>query len=631
MSRIISCAAAGSCLIFAASWFPAFGTEKAAKRDPAEAKAREEVLEALQAEARGDNERRTSLLQSAWLAAPSLPEANWQMARVRVEGEWKPVGEAASLAASDPNLAKYRENRDHAAGNAKMLREVARWCRKKGWPDLARLHYAQLLAQPTATEEMRMEAIKELDLRQVDGAWITKEEFDARASTLKAIETALERWRPKVKALQLAIDGVDFNRRDKAITELGKLNDPALIAVLESFLEDGGPQFHEEAVKRLATFPQYEATVALVRYAVLSGAPLARTAAIGALQKRPMHEYVPLLLGGLTAPIKSQFQISWDRQGRVSYTHAFLRQGTTGNLLLVSHGLSVPNQQASRSVTQNDTVRVYAPEKPKETKTTTVVGISPQAALAQQRDAALAKAANAEAEARVFNLAVDQSNERLFTTLEQTTNEQLPREPVQWWNWWQGYNEYQWPRPTVYCYQSSAQAYQSGVTTYTHITGTRGYSCFRAGTPIRSQTGLVPIESIKPGDRVLAQDQNTGELAHAVVLTTTLRPPAKMVRIVTGGDELVTTLGHPFWVDGHGWKMAKELATGDLLHSLGGAVRIDKVEPAGQEQAYNLVVDDFNTYFVGNAGLLVHDNEFRKPTRAVVPGLIEDVAASAKK
>src|SRR5262249_19344286 len=119
------------------------------------------------------------------------------------------------------------------------------------------------------------------------------------------------------------------------------------------------------------------------------------------------------------------------------------------------------------------------------------------------------------------------------------------------------------------------------------------------------------------------QNQDTGELAYALVLRTTVRPPAKLVRISAGEDVLVTTLGHPFWVDGHGWKMSKELTTGDLLHSLSGAVKIDNVEPAGEAQAYNLVVDGFNTYFGGQHGLLVHDNEFRKPTRAIVPGLSE--------
>ena len=114
------------------------------------------------------------------------------------------------------------------------------------------------------------------------------------------------------------------------------------------------------------------------------------------------------------------------------------------------------------------------------------------------------------------------------------------------------------------------------------------------------------------------------------MLRTTLRPPTRTVRIKTADDEIVSTPGHPFWIVGHGWKMAKELATGDLMHSLVGAVRIESVETAGESQAYNLVVDDFNTYFVGK-GLLVHDNEFRKPTRAIVPGLIDEQAASSKR
>jgi hypothetical protein len=45
------------------------------------------------------------------------------------------------------------------------------------------------------------------------------------------------------------------------------------------------------------------------------------------------------------------------------------------------------------------------------------------------------------------------------------------------------------------------------------------------------------------------------------------------------------------------------------------------VKPFGQEEAYNLVVADFNTYFVGETGVLVHDNTPRTPTRATVPGL----------
>ena len=161
---------------------------------------------------------------------------------------------------------------------------------------------------------------------------------------------------------------------------------------------------------------------------------------------------------------------------------------------------------------------------------------------------------------------------------------------------------------------------------YTVYSSTYGLptSCFLAGTPVRTEMGTVPIESIQPGDRVLAQDQDTGELAYQVVLTTTLRPPTKMLEIKAGGESIYTTLGHPFWVAGRGWQMAKQLKEGDLLHGLAGATPIESINAAGEHAAHNLVVDGDNTYFVGQSGLLVHDNEFRKPTRAIVPGLVRD-------
>jgi hypothetical protein len=629
MARSIFSAQLGSLLMLAAASI-SFAADKTPKATEAELKAREEVKAALTAEAGGDNEGRASRLMDAWKAAPDLAEANWHMARVHVDGQWETVAQVANHTANNSDWAKYRELREKAAGNPKAVRDLGRWCQKANWFDVARVHYAQVLASPAATDAMRVEAAKELELNQVGGAWITKDEFAKRASTAKEIEASLERWRPRLKTLQIAIDGNDFARRDKAVADLRKIDDPSVIPALESFLLDGGFSFQEEAAKLLEQFPQYEATVALVKYSVLAGGSLARSAAITALKERPKHEYVPLLLGDLISPIKSQYQINWDAKGRVSYTHALLREGTSGNLLLVSHGLAVPVMR-QRKVTEDKTVRVYAPEVPKSTKTTTVVGVPAGVALDQQRTAALTRAASTEAQAQMFNTAANLSNSRALAVLEQTTSQPLPRDPVAWWNWWQGYNEYYWPRPTQYLYQSSAEAYYYGLTHYTLTTGTRGYSCFRAGTLVRSQTGSVPIESIQPGDRVLSQDQDTGELAYRVVLNTTVRPPGKMIRVTAGGEDVVTTLGHPFWVNGHGWKMAKELAAGDLLHSLGGAVKVERVAPLGNEQAYNLVVDDFNTYFVGHAGLLVHDNEFRKPTRAIVPGLMEEIAVSRTK
>jgi hypothetical protein len=67
--------------------------------------------------------------------------------------------------------------------------------------------------------------------------------------------------------------------------------------------------------------------------------------------------------------------------------------------------------------------------------------------------------------------------------------------------------------------------------------------------------------------------------------------------------------------------MAKELGDGAILHGVTSSPRVAAIEPAGESEAYNLVVADFNTYFVGHSGILVHDNTPRKPTLASVPGI----------
>jgi len=106
-----------------------------------------------------------------------------------------------------------------------------------------------------------------------------------------------------------------------------------------------------------------------------------------------------------------------------------------------------------------------------------------------------------------------------------------------------------------------------------------------------------------------------------LVVGRTVRSPSATVNLSLGNEKVRTTLGHPFWVVGVGWRMAKELGDGAILHGVHGPVRIYAVEPADVVEAYNLIVADFNTYFVGEAGVLVHDNSPREPTTAIVPGL----------
>jgi hypothetical protein len=146
--------------------------------------------------------------------------------------------------------------------------------------------------------------------------------------------------------------------------------------------------------------------------------------------------------------------------------------------------------------------------------------------------------------------------------------------------------------------------------------------CFAAGTPVATLTGPVPIEKLQVGDRVLSQNADTGELAYKLVLGATIRPPVETALVTTTHGTFRATRGHPFWIVGQGWRMAKELQIGDRLHCLQGSATVTAISVQPNEKVYNLSVADYGTYFVGEGQILVHDNTPRVPTRAALPGFV---------
>lgn len=212
-----------------------------------------------------------------------------------------------------------------------------------------------------------------------------------------------------------------------------------------------------------------------------------------------------------------------------------------------------------------------------------------------------------------------------------------------WWNWWADYNESHRPEKALnsvtYSDSFSLQNQDHFINSHTETSKQIVYNvprpvfhpdipgnpfhCFAAGSLVTAATGPTAIERVQIGDRVLAQDPNTGELAFKPVLGTSKNPPTKLLRIVTSRGDVRLTLGHPFWIEGKGWRMAKELAVGDRVHGLNGSVTIEAIEKQPDEPVYNLTVADFGTFFIGDSQLLVHDNTVRLPSRALVPGYAE--------
>ena len=149
--------------------------------------------------------------------------------------------------------------------------------------------------------------------------------------------------------------------------------------------------------------------------------------------------------------------------------------------------------------------------------------------------------------------------------------------------------------------------------------------CFVAGTMILTADGLIPIENIKAGDKVIAADADTGVTAPKVVLETYIRKTSHLVHLTICGETIVSTYDHPYYVKDKGFVNACDLWIGAELVDNNGIVH--PVEQLYREDlseklvtVYNFQVDDFHTYYVGKTSILVHNANYanRTPKSGVV-------------
>ncbi|HEX8706037.1 MAG TPA: polymorphic toxin-type HINT domain-containing protein [Myxococcaceae bacterium] len=145
--------------------------------------------------------------------------------------------------------------------------------------------------------------------------------------------------------------------------------------------------------------------------------------------------------------------------------------------------------------------------------------------------------------------------------------------------------------------------------------GIEGQECFVAGTPVMTIKGLKPIEQIGEGDLVWSRDDETGEADWRPVVRTFVTPNKAVMKLeLTDATGQRTVLGvtgeHPFWVKDMGWMGAASLLPGQQVASASGGWL--KVGTATWEQdratVFNFEVEDFHTYFVGDAGAWVHNS-----------------------
>jgi len=681
------------------------------------------VREALSAEIAGDDARRNELLNQAIAADPNCRAARWQLGYVSFDGKWLTPEEADRKYSSDRNLAEYRKRRDRAAAAGLFARgtvsntvgrtaggpiasqgtsvdsyrtgalspegiaanaELARWCRTKHLTEEERAHWTQVLFEDPTNGE----AQSRLGMQWYKGNLLTNAQIEVIKKQQAAEEKQLSEWKAIVARWRTMLDNGSPSEADAAIADMHAVSDPAVIPAIELAMasdtakpttgRDAASPLQREAIALLGRLPDQRATYSLVQQSVIGKSAEIRATAAKELKRRPLHDFIPVLLAGLANPIQFDYSMAFDPSlGLAIYRAVGLQEGrdtvtrveystSAAGLLPSFVGSFDSGVDRSTRLDVRKTPVIAATSPYDSGKQTIVPGprnlgeVAGAGAIARQSQQVAMSVAGQ-------NERIQLMNERIDFVMEQVTGkksmsagaaksgkpaadnqdpasaadeaavipEATPSKPQSsvadsWWNWWADYTDTYLPEKNASSttYNSGSYASRSqylsvyGGNSSSRMSSSGSFECFAAGTPVVSLTGPTPIEKLQIGDRVLAQNPDTGELAYKFVMGLTVRPPAETVLVTTTHGAIRASRGHPFWIVGKGWRMAKELEVGDRLHSLEGSVRVTEITSQPNEKVYNLSVADYGTYFVGEGQVFVHDNTPRLPTRAVLPGYV---------
>jgi hypothetical protein len=601
------------------------GSAPAATRTDADAL----VGRALWAESRGLFAERRRALESAVQAEPDHPRARALLGQVADGGRWVRPGEAAGQDRDDPDLAaaleEYRALRAASSGTAGDHRSLARWCERRGLAVEARAH----LTAVTRLEPEDDSAWRRLGYRRSDGRWVTPEQEAAEAVESLAQARADRAWHPRLATWKVAALG--RAARAEALEALDRVRDPRAVPSVLKVFDDGSPLGQVWAVRLLGHIGSPQAAQGLARLAVFGRVESVRRGALDRLTRSDPRTFVGLLINFIREPIRYEAtpgipgvlvidngparverryepppppEIPAPRPGDRPGTDTFGRpvlQGREVVTRLLSNGH------------YGQFVR----------ETTVPVGEMAEEARRAAADAVGSRIAHDVRAIERENYQITLTADRAVRALTRVTGRDLGRNQETWTRWWTDQLGYRWqrsaPAPEATVVQSVATPYLPRFTPAVVVERPVIYlrSCFGAGTPVSTRSGLSPIEKVEVGDVVLSQDTATGALAYRPVVAVFHNRPAETLRVsLEGGEELTATGIHRFWRAGSGWVMARDLVPGDRVRTLGGTATVAAVRPGGVRPVYNLEVDVDADYFVGSGAALVHDNTLVPPTPA---------------
>lgn len=568
------------------------------------AKAKQLFDEAMAADAAGDGETREYLLNAAVQADPDFELARWHLGQVKFRSYWRSLDTVQSIVQHDPRWKEYYELLQHTDDTTVGQKQLALWCRRNSLVHEERIHWQRVLQLAPDHEK----ALNALGKKPYQGQYLTGEEITQQKQQARQAQLSFKRYQKEFKKLIEEARNGDQTARSEKLDELAQVDDPAAVDALFAVVTKACPeenadaeaesdsfarQLCKAAIAALEGIPYHPATLRLLDVAVFAPQGDIRLRAAEALRYREPTDYMPLLMDCMKAPLEFSFSVNVLPDGQVQVLEDIYVEGLEeGQRQVRDVGYAALRRERIRSRDGSEEMTVLVPDAQAGLRTASNRIARTQSKVAKEN----------------FSRAI--RNARICEVLRAVTDQDLGNDPHAWWDAWVEYNELYTPE-TVPVQSSFTQEYVPYIP----------MSCFLAGTPVWTQAGPVPIETIKPGDLVLSQDPITGRLDFRPVLDTTLRPPSEMLNLSINGETITTTLGHRFWLAGEGWRMAKFLNNGNPLFTLLGSTEIESIEPTEEAEAHNLVVDGYHTYFVGKSRLLVHDNSCPVPCVVVLPGV----------
>lgn len=603
-----------------------------------------EVLEEiLKRETDGESVDRRSSLNSQ----PASNMHGWQAGMIKWQENWLAV-EGLS---EDQMDKEYETKRSELESNPNLHLVMAHWCIRNGLHDRARGHYFGVLTKNPDNHEAR----KYLGHILVGGQWVDQKVLASAQESVQQSLTQLEQWVPSVRRIVEGLHSKVPEKMAQALHDLDALDVDETLPALGLFAANIDDDLARPLIRKISESKSQTACEALVRIALEHRSSTVKQQTARALRSYPKHYYVP----GLLSMLETEAQVS---NHLVMYPN-----GNIGLETVITNELQdrkqarraqrlvnvVAHFSSDRTVTQRtdasadvwywSIMREVPISDPKYYHQVTVSNKSRPAESYSRAtyvpvNVALTVARNLHEQGKQQERETAQQNRELqkrasniFSLLRATTDVELDDQAESWWSWWKSHNErFEGEKPTSFAYSQQRERLVVSSHNYSSFEKSEAYdfgkmliqrSCLVPGTLIQTATGLQPVESIKIGDLVLSQDVETAELTLKPVVLTTIRPPKDTYKIVTAYEVIEATGGHNWFVSGKGWVMTRDLKPEMRLHTATGTLAIDELIHNPQAQpTFNLVVDDFHTYFVGPHRVLSYDNTMLKPTLRQVPG-----------